>query len=352
MDRRRMILVAFAIVGIIALADVYVNGVGVFEQPFLRFSVRIEEQAPTASATREASYPSANIERLVLKDEAATLILTAEDVDEVQVSAQVKVYSRSEDAALRFLEESQLEMAVEAGSLLPHVTRPSLLGISKVEVVWTVTAPREMEIDVDYRYGVIQLSGSAAPVTVSTTGTVAIRDVEGPVQVTNGAGNVVVNNVIGDVSVESTFGVAEVQKVTGNLAIKNSAGSVSVSQIGGNVTFSGSMGDFVATGVGGSLTARHEMGQVRVTDISGEVDLNVRMGSATVRPGSAAPITANVSQGDLNIILPRVLVDQYRFQIEGERVSLSPQLAARQQAEDGHLIRVNVPTGSIRIETQ
>lgn len=353
MDRRRIILAIIAVLGVIAVGDVYVNGLHVLEGTFEGFTYRIEGPSPTASKYKEASYPAAGVRRVALSDDAASLILRASDVDAVHVQAQVRVYARSEEVALRYLEGVSVDFTLEDGVLTPRVSRPNVSGIQKVETAWRIVTPRDMAVDVDYRHGIVELSGVAGPVSASTTtGMVTVRDVEGPVQIKNDAGNVTVENVNGDVSVQTAFGTANVRSVTGDVGVKNSAGAIEIHDVSGDVTFSGSMGDFLATGIGGNFSGRQEMGQVRVSRVAGEIDLHVRMGSATVQPSAAAPITVTVSQGDLTLILPREITDRYRFELNASRVTMPNDLTAGEPRDDAHLVKVHVPTGTLRVETQ
>lgn len=352
MDRRRIILLAIAVVGVIALADVFVNGVGIFEQQLFGFTFYDEESHPTAVFTSEASYPAADVDKLVLRDEVGTLILQADDVDTVSIEAEVSVYARDQAAALRFIEEARLELPVQDGALMPRISGPTVAGVRRTEVSWTITTPRDMEIDVDFQWGIIELSGVAAPVKATAKGTIEVRDVQGPVQLNSSVGMAVVQGVTGDVQVETSLGSAQVSHVTGDLFVQNSAGEVSVKDVTGSVTFAGSMGEFVGTGIAGNFSGRQEMGEMKVTDVTGQIDVYVRMGDAVVEPAAAAPISATVSQGALTLVLAEELLDQYRFDLQSERLSVPEGFVTREQAQDGHLVHVRVPTGNLTVQTK
>lgn len=352
MDRRRLVLIALVLLGVTAVGDFYVNGFGVFEQFGTGFTLSIEGQTHQITFELESQHDAAGIEQLVLKGEAAEVSVVAEDVDTIQMRASIKVYGENDADAHQYVNVARLEAPVEGSAIKPTITGAFPAGVTGTDVSWNIVVPRELAIDVDYNWGAVTIAGANAPVTVSLMGTVDLQHINAPVHLDHKAGAANVRNVTGDVTIEAGLGQVELADITGNLDVTSSAGGVIAKNVSGNVVFKGSMTGVEVDGVGGTFRASQEYGAVSARNIVGEIAIDVRMGAAMIRPLSAAPITAVVSQGDLTLSIPQELVDEYSFELtthSGELIK-PEQITAREHAEDGHVVDATVRQGALRVE--
>lgn len=349
MDRRRMILIVIAVLGVVAIGDLYTSGFGIFEQYGIGFTFRVEGNTPRLSFTLQDEVSASDLERLVIRGDIGNVNVRAGDVESVRVSATVHVSARSDEAAQEYMKSATLKLPVSDRAVEPQIQASDVAGVEGTGVEWQILVPRSMEVDVDARWGSVTVGGVHAPVTIAVLGNIHVGETVGPVRIKGGTGDVSVQHIQGDVTVEASIGTLHVRDIVGNVDVKSSTSEVVIEDISGYVLFSGSMGSMTADRVNGPLRAKQEFGDLRAIDVRGAVNVDMQMGTAYIRPSAVAPITAVVSQGELTIHLPQELASEYRLDLTADKVSIPDSLRALEGRQGGELIDATVRFGTIQV---
>lgn len=351
-----MLLIGLTVLVVIAIGDVYINGLGVFEQFGRGFTLTLQSQIPQMTVTLESSQAAAEIERLLMQGQGGSISVSGAETDTIDVRATVRVFAKNEEDARAYTETGlAIEPLVEGGTLKPRLVEGRRTGIDRIDVQWTVIVPKHLMVEVTNSLGAVKVSDVNAPVTVAASGSVDVTNVGAPLRVTSQGGILKVRGVEGDVSIESAFGSVEITDVMGNLDLKTATSDTKISNIQGRVVTEGSMAAMEIARVGGGLQSHHKLGFVAVREIVGEIVLDVTAGSAIIEPLTAAPITATVAGGDLTLAIPRHLVAKYSFSLEANpgEILQNPDLAQlmieHQGQNDQHPVKVEVKNGTLNM---
>lgn len=146
-----------------------------------------------------------------------------------------------------------------------------------------VEMPRALSLRFSSRYSDLDLDGVGGDVTVQNrSGTIAVADVEGSLQVNNEYGNTTARNIAGNVRIESRSSDLVLREIGGSARVNSLYSNLDISQIGGEVHVQTQSGELEAERINGPLTVRADYTAMNIGEIGGQVQVQSRSGNLTV----------------------------------------------------------------------
>jgi DUF4097 and DUF4098 domain-containing protein YvlB len=188
---------------------------------------------------------------------------------------------------------------------------------SSFSVDYVIKVPRRAAVQIENRFGAINVSGIAGAVKLTNSqGSIWVRESRGPLTATNAFGSITVHdatsatNVLrnqngsidvrdinGNLDVSNRFGSVSVASVDGNVILRNTNGSMNVKDILRDLTVENAFADMTVSDIGGVLRVINTNGRVDVRDIIRDATITNSFGSvsATTVGGALAVNGQNVS---------------------------------------------------------
>ncbi len=163
-----------------------------------------------------------------------------------------------------------------------------------------IQVPAMSEVEVDNRYGTVQIAGLTGNQTVRNKfGGTTVRDVTGNVLVEDGYGALVVEDITGDVSATNEFARVDLSRVSGNVSVDNKFGEVRLVEIAGDLAVENRFSEVRAEGIGGGVVVEGTNSSVDLEDV-GAVQVETTYRDVTVqRPLGAVDIDNR--HGDIRV---------------------------------------------------
>ncbi len=191
------------------------------------------------------------------------------DVQEVQVTAQKNVRSRTAEEAKRFCDETKIETETDASGATVSVVLPrDYTGRANIGVAFEATVPRSCSLNLRTSNGRIDTEG-----------------------------------VDGGLKARTSNGRIEVRDIKGNADLRTSNGRIVGEDIGGEVFADTSNGRIDLVQVGGPVEALTSNGSINIRDVRG--DIRCRASNGSIKLGNVvASADASTSNGSINCVLP------------------------------------------------
>ena len=208
---------------------------------------------------RNLQLDAMGIDQLTIDSGAGSLeVKGVPGLDSISVEATISVENKSEDAALRILEQQlrlSLEMKDGKAILISNFEGGFLWRSPNARIDIVVSVPEGIDLSVDDGSGSIEIS--------STLANVSINDGSGSIHV-DGAANVKIDDGSGSVDVVSA---------TGDVSIVDGSGSISVSRVGGSVIIDDGSGSIQISDVERDLTIMDDgSGSFSFSNVRGNVE--------------------------------------------------------------------------------
>jgi len=224
-------------------------------------------------------------------------------VQEVQITAQKTVRSRTDEEAKRFCEETKIETETQpSGATVSVVLPKNYRGRANIGVSFEAIVPRNCSLDLH-----------------TSNGSIEAREIDGNVEMQTSNGRIVGENIGGRVFSDTSNGSVELERVSGSAEALTSNGRVTIRDAGGDIR------------------CRTSNGSIKLRNVVASADAGTSNGSITcVLPGSAsATVSGSTSNGKISSDFP--------LRIRRGRVS-------GKIGEGKHKIRLKTANGSISIE--
>lgn len=357
MDRRRILLLTFALLVVAAVGDIYINRLSVFEQFAEGFTFKVEEEEPLRTVEVQGIYDAAGIERFFMEERRGMIVVVGDAIDEIIVTATVDIFAPKEEDADAFAQGLRIEADTEGGTFVPRLGEEQRKGIRRIDAIWEIRVPEHLAVEVKNRFGFIGVGNVQGPVDVSGSGSMQIVEIGGTVTVWNDLGLVELHGVGGDAFVEMNFGSLDLRDLAGSLDLNASAVDSRISHVKGSVTIDSRLGTIQMDRVDGKVSVRQSgFGLVIANNLMGEIDVESEAGNVIIQQGAAAPITATVNQGALSVTVSRAQLSEYHFALEADpdEMSISPEiaqiLAEQGELENEYPVRATVKHGGLRVQ--
>jgi hypothetical protein len=138
-----------------------------------------------------------------------------------------------------------------------------------------VEVPLHMAVDIDDSSGSMEVGGTGETRIEDSSGSILVREIEGPLWIDDSSGEIDVKGVSGDVEIEDGSGEVDVANVGGTVHVRDGSGSISVYQVEGDVIVdSDGSGSISVRDVRGDFrVGRDGSGGIRYSGIAGQVDI-------------------------------------------------------------------------------
>lgn len=233
------------------------------------------------TAPRNAVTSAAGITRVVIRVGAGSL-----DVNGVSGAREIAANGTACSSEADFLSRINVSMR-KSGSELhieSHIpSRTVVFGSFSARLNLEVTIPAGLPVEIEDRSGSIRVANTGALTIDDNSGSIDVRDVNGPLTIRDDSGSITVDGVRGDVMVEDDSGGITVRNVTGNVEVEDDSGSISIAEIGGSVLIrDDDSGSITIRDVRRDVTIdRDGSGSINVTDVGGNFTVG-RKGSGSI----------------------------------------------------------------------
>jgi hypothetical protein len=164
-------------------------------------------------------------------------------------------------------------------------------GNSNMDIQYTITVPREYNLEMNTSGGNISVSTLKGSVKGGTSGgNIEIVTVEGPANLHTSGGNLRAEGINGKLDMETSGGEVEVATVTGDVDVSTSGGNIRLREVDGKVRAETSGGDI-------NVKLKNANKGIYVETSGGNIEL-------AMAKNSNANIDASTSGGDVTCDLP------------------------------------------------
>ena len=309
------------------------------------------EESPVAADERarrkveEWSVSREGARELRLRNPGGNLRFLPGEDDRIHVVAEKRVQGGDPGEAEAFLEQMTFSRRREGDRWVFEADwpRPRSRWRGSAHVNWEVRLPRGLRLDAETGGGNVAAAELGATRLRTGGGNVAVKRVEGPLDLYTGGGNVAVQTA-GETRIHTGGGNVTATEIRGGLSLQTGGGNIEIERCGGDVDARTGGGNIHIGDVRGTIVARTGAGNVRAS-----LDSGGRPPKAEVRTGA----------GDIDLVLRGEPNAQVRAETGNGHVSLQPAGAARLSADRTRLearlgdgagtIHLNTGTGTVRI---
>jgi DUF4097 and DUF4098 domain-containing protein YvlB len=286
--------------------------------------------------------------RLVMDVDRGNIEVKVADGKEVTIEARRKLDRFSDADAAEVFRDHVITFSQNANEVIVKAEAKKSLSsrkLSRLQVYYTVTVPKQCSTDLFTRGGAIGIGDIVGPVKMrSSGGNLKTGKIDESVQAnTSGGaisvaaaktvtletsgGNIEVGTIAGDVSVNTSGGGIRIDNSKGNVVAKTSGGNIRVGEVTGNAELNTSGGSIAVKHVGGKLDASSSGGNIEIASAdspsvvktsggaiqvnltkqpTGDVHIETAAGSIILSAPAtiAVDIDAKTSAGNINSDLP------------------------------------------------
>jgi len=220
---------------------------------------------------KELSLPAEGIKKLEIRCGAGFLeVVGREDLEEIQVTAEIVVKGASEEKAKKFIRKRaklSLEKIGEKAVLVSLFRQPQPIFFSFREklINLTVNVPENITLRIDDGSGLIR-----------------IENIAGNVDLDDGSGSIKIVNIAGELDIEDGSGDIRVDKIEGNMEIDDGSGEMEAKNIAGDVRIDDGSGSIDMKGILGSVSIVDGSGSIYLEDVQGDVEVSDGSGSINI----------------------------------------------------------------------
>lgn len=256
---------------------------------------------------------------------SGSLTVTGSDVTDCNVVATIIAHAPTEEEARELAEQVEI-LGQSTGSILKiRAQKPNLSNNRSIDISYTITVPRRMNVCCDSGYGrlnashiegrldgrssngSIEVEDVRGPTDIKTSyGSIACRDMVGPMTLRSSNGSIRAADLRGSVDAETSYGSIACEDVSdGDLRLKSSNGKVEISNASfGLCAASSSYGVVSGKGLqGDSIELHSSNGGVELADVQAEdIDLSSSCGSIRATQTATKSLKAASGNGGVRIV--------------------------------------------------
>jgi len=220
---------------------------------------------------KELNLPAEGIKELKIRCGAGSLeVVGREDLQEIQVTAEIAVKGEREEKAKKFIRERMklsLDKIGEKAVLVSKFKQPQpiLFSFREKLINLTVNVPKNMSLNID--------DGS---------GWMRIENIAGNVDIDDGSGSIKIVNVTGELHLEDGSGEIRAEKIEGDMVIDDGSGGIALRDISGDVKIDDGSGNIEMKGILGSVSVVDGSGSIYAGDVQGDVEVSDGSGSINI----------------------------------------------------------------------
>lgn len=319
MPFRRMLLIGFALLSLVAVVDLGTPGSDRFEGRFFTIETlwdevgRVPARPPTVEERRtlDASTLLGDgaqaVRAVVVENTLGRLEIRPSPSGELTAEYAVRVWEDASKGApggaAALLNEVAMAWVREGDQVRLTLQRPETLpsGIENLFVDVKLGVPPGVDVVTEHT-GDVAIEGILGSVRLESAGGKAVvQDVQGAVEVNSRVTDLSIRRVLGPVQFEVRGGRAEIQEIRGRVEGAGSYIELVVEDVAEDVHLTLGQGFSRVRKVGGDLALQGGYGESHVSDVAGDVTIAYRLGS--VKVGVARSAELSVDMGDMEVYL-------------------------------------------------
>jgi DUF4097 and DUF4098 domain-containing protein YvlB len=243
------------------------------------------------------------------------------EVEEVQITAQKTVRSRTDEEAKRFCDETKIETEANASSASVSVVLPNdYRGRANIGVSMEAVVPKNCNLDLR-----------------TSNGSIEAREIDGGLQARTSNGRIEVHNMKGNVDLHTSNGRIVGEYIGGKAFADTSNGHIELVQVTGDVEALTSNAHVTIRDTGGDIRCRSSNSSIKLSNVVASADASTSNGSITcsLPVNASAAISGSASNGNIRSDFP--------LRIRHNTVS-------GKIGEGKHTIELGTTNGSVSIE--
>lgn len=319
MPFRRMLLIGFALLSLVAVVDLGTPGSDRFEGRFFTIETlwdevgRVPARPPTVEERRtlDASTLLGDgaqaVRAVVVENTLGRLEIRPSPSGELTAEYAVRVWEDASKGApggaAALLNEVAMAWVREGDQVRLTLQRPETLpsGIENLFVDVKLGVPPGVDVVTEHT-GDVAIEGILGSVRLESAGGKAVvQDVQGAVEVNSRVMDLSIRRVLGPVQFEVRGGRAEIQEIRGRVEGAGSYIELVVEDVAEDVHLTLGQGFSRVRKVGGDLALQGGYGESHVSDVAGDVTIAYRLGSVKVAVARSAELS--VDMGDMEVYL-------------------------------------------------
>lgn len=319
MPFRRMLLIGFALLSLVAVVDLGTPGSDRFEGRFFTIETlwdevgRVPARPPTVEERRtlDASTLLGDgaqaVRAVVVENTLGRLEIRPSPSGELTAEYAVRVWEDASKGApggaAALLNEVAMAWVREGDQVRLTLQRPETLpsGIENLFVDVKLGVPPGVDVVTEHT-GDVAIEGILGSVRLESAGGKAVvQDVQGAVEVNSRVMDLSIRRVLGPVQFEVRGGRAEIQEIRGRVEGAGSYIELVVEDVAEDVHLTLGQGFSRVRKVGGDLALQGGYGESHVSGVAGDVTIAYRLGS--VKVGVARSAELSVDLGDMEVYL-------------------------------------------------
>jgi len=239
---------------------------------------------------------------VVAETSFGSVTVTGADVTDCNVVAVITGRAPTEAEAQELAEQVTIELERVGDRLTVKAQKPQKKRNTSIGISYTITVPRQTNVECASSYGKIQLSDIKGSVSGRTSsGKIGAENIEGAVDLDTSYGSVTCKNVAGGtIKVKSSSGSIDVQHVKGSVQLDTSYGEISCKDISdGDIKLKTSSGKIKLTEASfADCDAHTSYGSISSADLKGKsAKLHSGSGSIDVTNAAADALDISTSYG-------------------------------------------------------
>ncbi len=256
---------------------------------------------------------------------SGSITITGTDATECSIVATITGHAPTEEEAQELAERTEVKLDQTANTLRVHAEQPALGNNRGITVSYTITLPRQANLECRSSYGSLSVTDIAGTVNGSTGsgsikaeairgttalgtsyGSISCRDIVGrEITLHSGSGSITAVNLQGSTRIESSYGSVTCEAFSGgDLTLKSGSGRIAVSGAAFETCNAAtSYGSVTANSLKGNVIKCHSgSGSIDLSDSDApNIDLSTSYGRITARQITAGTLKANSGSGSVDI---------------------------------------------------
>lgn len=248
------------------------------------------------TVTRQAALSAGST--VVAETSFGSVTVTGADVTGCNVVAVITGRAPTEAEARELAEQVEIELEKAGDRLTVKALKPQKKHNTSIGISYTITVPRQTNIECTSSYGRIQLSDINGSVSGRTSsGKISAENIEGAVDLDTSYGSVTCKNIAGGtIKVKSSSGALTVERAKGSVQLNTSYGQISCKDISdGDIALKTDSGKIKLVNVSfGHCDADTSYGAISSADLKGK-SAKLHSGSGSIDVTNAAADTVDIS---------------------------------------------------------
>ena len=229
--------------------------------------------------TRKLNLPATNIDILKIKSSTGYLKINGkEGLNEIQVTAEIRIDGVDEEDVNEFLEE-YMDLNLEKSGSRAYLTSffenngrlPKRFRHASIDL--TVYVPSSLPLSISNGSGSVEIVDMGADIYLKDgSGTIELRKITGNLDIDDGSGDIDVEDVKGEIDLVDGSGSLYLENITGDIFVDDGSGTIQISKVDGNVEVSDGSGSIKIDHITQDVTIKDDgSGSVKIRDVQGSI---------------------------------------------------------------------------------